>query len=466
MNTTESNLIFFNGIDGETGEPLLRPLTVKEVADAALEPEQEWVSRAELERNRHQREQHYGFAGDADDLAQTGWGIVLPEDHPQEWKTALEPLIAHRTGQMGKHPEYCRCLTYKQGETLHSFRTRYGVSPGDAHPKYSFPYYLMIVGDPAQIPWEFQYALDVDYAVGRLHFDGSGATAALERYARNVVACETAAPRPPTVTLFGVRNEHDRATQLSAELLVKPLASALLDEWDNWTTEVVLEQSATKDRLGQLLDGRQTPALLLTASHGIRLRHNHPQLRERQGALVCQKLTGKKGEDVTFAAANLAPEVNLNGLIALNFACFSAGSPAVDDVLYRWGKWQTVEPPFVARLPQQMLKQGALAVIAHVGAATSYSFDWPETQGHYRNLLGVLLRLRNGFPVGHAMESINSLYTSCAIALDDERKNARAEKRDDPLLARYWTGKMDARGFVVLGDPAVRLTTSAAKQGD
>jgi hypothetical protein len=65
---------------------------------------------------------------------------------------------------------------------------RHGLTPGSIDPEI-VPYYLLLIGAPDQIPFEFQYLLGVDYAIGRLSFD---APEDYERYARSTVAYESA----------------------------------------------------------------------------------------------------------------------------------------------------------------------------------------------------------------------------------------------------------------------------------
>ena len=78
------------------------------------------------------------------------------------------------------------------------------------------PFYLLLVGSPEEIPFEFQYMLDIYWAVGRLHFDDPDD---YRRYAESVVAYETAAtvPHTKTTAIFATRHKLDRATQMFAD---------------------------------------------------------------------------------------------------------------------------------------------------------------------------------------------------------------------------------------------------------
>ena len=76
------------------------------------------------------------------------------------------------------------------------------------------------------IPFEFQYLLGVDYAIGRLSFD---TPEGYERYARSTVAYESArsVPNRKEIAYWGTRHLGDAATELSASMLVDPLANGI-----------------------------------------------------------------------------------------------------------------------------------------------------------------------------------------------------------------------------------------------
>ncbi len=65
-----------------------------------------------------------------------------------------------------------------------------------------------------------------------------------------------------------------------------------------------------------------------------------------------------------------------------------------------------------------------------------------------------------GWRVGHAMEFFDDKYAALAAELSDTLNAARnyGKKLDDLAVAGLWTENNDARSYIVLGDPAVRLT--------
>src|SRR6185295_10118892 len=102
---------------------------------------------------------------------------------------------------------------------------RHGISAGSVDPEI-VPYYLLLIGPPDLIPFDFQYLLGVEYAVGRLAFDTADE---YERYARSVVAYESASavPNAKQIAYWGTRHLGDPATSLSASLLIDPLAKGV-----------------------------------------------------------------------------------------------------------------------------------------------------------------------------------------------------------------------------------------------
>ena len=468
----------FNGVNGTTGAYLLPTMTATELAARARGFGVEPALLSEL-RWRHRRASmpSFGVTEDTDptSLAEAGWGVIFAEHADPAIRDALRPLLDHRREQASqeseqRYHEYLGADGYREGESKLEFLRRFRMGPGPVDPD-RMPYYLLIVGDPETIPYRFQYELDVQFAVGRIHFDTLDEYA---RYARSVVQAERAdTPRPRRAVFFGVRNNHDEATQLGADLLVDPLAKELaasrIAARERWTVETVPSAEATKARLGRLLGGSDTPALLFTASHGMGFDNGDPAQLACQGALLCQDWPGPVAwqgaipNEFYFAGHDLAADADLLGLISFHFACFGAGTPRFDEFpeLPGGDVPEIAAQDFVAALPKRLLghaRGGALAMVGHVERAWSYSFEWEEAGAQLAVFSSTLQRLLRGWPVGHAMEYFNNRYSELSTSLTSEiREIERGKIADDLELAFLWTANNDARSFVIVGDPAVRL---------
>lgn len=421
--------------------------------------------------------QHRGVREGIDptDLAQTGWGVIVPaRSDPARTHAILEaltPLLELRAAQAGPRFRMVQGLEtgYRLGESKSSFLRRNGASSAGAADPDVMPYYLLLLGSPEQIPYAFQYQLDVQYAVGRLWFATVDEYA---NYAINVVDAEIhGTPRSRTLALFGARSPDDPLTDRSTRLLVEPLHRALADTRPGWRTDAFIGEQASRAQLNALLGGDQTPALLLTAGHGMMFPPDHPRQRPHQGALLCSNWPGPRQwtepipERFYLAGEHLDPAADLAGMMLFCFACHSAGTPRHDAFLHR----ARGTPPrplastaFVAGLPTALLgrPRGALAVVGHVDRTWVHSFSSAEgsrARSQIATFQSTFERLLDGQPVGHALDYFNARYaelaTELSAQLDDEFK-----RPDLCELATLWSASSDARGYVVLGDPAVRLS--------
>jgi hypothetical protein len=463
--------LYFNGINGASGDYELSPMTPHQLAQVVSGEE---VDEGFLSELKQRREAHWGVKEGVDptDIGKSGWGVIMAYNAEPAIKEALSELLDHRKGQAGeRYHEYFGPDGYRSDETKNKWLARHGMGPGPADPD-KVPYYLLIVGDPEAIPYRFQNQLDVQYAVGRIHFDTLDEYAA---YARSVVQSEAGGlALPKQATFFGVRTPGDQATELSADHMIKPL-SAKMAAQAGWQVNTLLESQATKANLASLINSGQTPTLLYTASHGMGFPKGDARQLPHQGALLCQDWPGPGKwkqpipTDFYFSADDVSSDAQLLGSMAFFFACYGAGTPRLDEFAQQATKQRTeiAAQSFISHLPRRLLshpKGGMLAVIGHVERAWGYSFMWDRAGEQLTTFESTLQSVMAGKPIGYALEYLNDRYAEISSDLTVMIEDLNfGGKVDEVALAGMWTANNDARAYVIIGDPAVRLTLASDK---
>lgn len=462
------------GVVAETGE------THPQLSDAALElvtrDSLAVIARGERARRGLAVE---GALPDPMNLSKTGWCVVFPSDVDPAVRAALQPLLDLRQRQVNNDQLFKvfeGATGVRPGQSADSWAAARGVTiAAPVSPKRGgVPFYMLIVGSPARISFDFQAKYDLQWAVGRLHFDTVDDYAS---YARHVVAYETgqAAPRSKRLALWMPKNPLDGATPLLAGSVVPEFtgqAGAVSIAKDDGFEVVpfVGDGKATKAQLTDIFRGTidgGPPALLFTGGHGAEWSKDDPGVqRERQGALVTQEWT--RGQPLQpehyFSGADVPADAKVHGLIAFLFACYGGGCPTMDSYFpdSQGNPLRVAKEPLICRLPQTLLSRGALAVIAHVDRAFNYAFEDVMGTPQAQVLRTPLELLALGQRAGLAADTLNQHWASLAaqlgIALDDQ---APGEPKS-PLLANLYIARDDAKNYVVLGDPAVRLNTATA----
>jgi hypothetical protein len=454
------------GIHGRTGKRFHDPVDVDELARviSGIKPS---LSNAEKDAASNLGpKESYGlpFATTPEELNKTGWGIVYAPNTPPEVRKALAPLVEYRKSQTHR---FFREIEFQSGEKAGEFLKRHNVEWGTILP-HRLPYHLLLVGSPEDIPFEFQYQLDIQYSVGRIHFD-SGAPEHYATYARNVVEHETGVVkgRRKEVGFFAPTHSGDAATRASEKYFIKslvagdPEAAMPIVQQCEAQHLLVAGPEATRDRLYQMLRGGSSqPGILWTAGHGMAFDATDPEQMELQGALLTSDWSGFDTVDRRdyLAGADLGNDADLRGLVAFLFACFGAGTPRIDSYPSRSGSRKDIAPrSFVAALPQAMLARGALGVIGHIDVAYGYSFlprgSSTPFLGPYNACLGHLL---TSHCLGTATCDLSARAAALGALMADALMPGNAPP-DASEMATLWCERNDARGYVLLGDPAIKL---------
>jgi hypothetical protein len=422
---------------------------------------------------------------DPNDLTQAGWGVLFASDADPAIQAHLQPLIDLRKGQV-QDPSLFKIFSGSTGvlpgQTAASWAQQRGVSLTAPVNPYQggVPFYLLIVGSPDRISFEFQALLKMQWAVGRLYFDN---VEDYGLYAQKVVEYESKTFTPvqsKNSALWVTRNYGDAATAILCGLISQDFLAPnnMLGARRQFNLSPFMADKATKPQLIEILRGNVSggpPAVIFTGSHGCEYSAANPDTQRRlQGAFATQEwVPGTPASpDNQFCADDIPPDAKLQGTMGFLFACFSGGCPVQSTyyVLQNCTPVNITPVPMIASLPQALLSRGMLAMIAHVDMAFPYAFQdtngTPQT-GAVRTPLELLM---GGKRAGLAADALSIMWSARAAQLAMAQSQSPAGPgaaanfySPNPALGQMTIARDDARNYIVLGDPATQLRISDLK---
>ena len=425
------------------------------------------------------------LARDPNDLAAQRWAVIAPEGEAGDAAlAAIRALVEHRRDQQGADPTIFRVPDGMDGAA--ALRWKHDVLRSEDVPADERPRYLLILGDIDRISLELQHVLANGSFVGRLHCP---TLKGYRSYAEKVVTRERAAPVPRPRALYytvqdgsaaiGAGSRHFAAPcmQMTADLAAR--GKLVVDG----PTEIPHSEWGPEELF--TVAGIDAPSLLVSLSHGLgaprRGWRSPDQQRALQGALSL-------GSDEPLSADMVRESPFLPGGVWFCVACYGAGTPSASaffpwlEQLARTGDAREQaaavlralpragERPFVAALPQALLANpsGPLAVIGHMDLAWTFGFTDPRgKQSRASRMHAAQRAIVGGSRVGVGLDALMHAYREVndeLMACYQSQRDAMARGRPDPVdprgLGDAWMQRNDLRGYVLLGDPATRLSVA------
>jgi hypothetical protein len=426
-------------------------------------------------------------SGDPNLLSRQRWGLIVPQGpEGKRLQGLVERLIRRREEEQGAPVRVYQVPPGLDGPAAARWKKR--IFRSRDVPDEERPRYLLLLGDLHQVPLELQQVLSSDAFVGRLTFPTDEG---YEAYVTKVLRWERTPSREPhSRLLFFTAKDGTTATELGLRGLIQPSLTACQERQQVGSfpeaelRELFGKGSSPADQLlAHAAEPR--PSVLFSLSHGLGPPRDGwssaARQRELQGALMLpggQALTG----------AELASRPFLPGGIWFYFACYGAGTPARSAYTHWLSQLppnvdadaaqvlasvlrREVERPFIAALPQAVLAnpEGPLAVMGHVDLAWAYSY-LDQGRDTSSNFFGLLHTLAQGRRAGVALSTLLRFLNETSIELATLYNHEAAELRAgrpspvDPVARAWlWMLRQDLAGYILLGDPAVRLPLASAR---
>lgn len=391
------------------------------------------------------------------------WALVVLENDLDAAKEAFAPLLEHRMAQgvafepLGGQPWPAGILPIKPpvaGSSPGRWLERIEAMAGSSR---RAPHYLLLVGGPAEIPFEAQQAMDERFSTGRIDVgdDPTGPLSwtACHAYAKKVVAYERGelpVERRALVYAFAT----DPVTRISYEGLALPLRQQLETKL-RVPLDTLLDEDATTQNLVDAL-GRSTPALVLTVSHGLEMCED-PVL---WGALT-DATFGENPYGTPFSARSVPSTAFAPGAIVLAFACYGAGVPrrSAHRLLMNEADEDLPGAPRTAALPRTLLAhpQGPIAFAGHVDRTTALSFERQPGRPSalaFEHFVGWTFE-RTG-TLGRAASTLREEAQKAASRLARLTSPTRREPRSEGEILEAWIAYHDLADHCLLGDPVIQ----------
>jgi hypothetical protein len=463
-----------------SGAPLFATMPEEDVARALIGSLDQNIGKVQdlaqiTTRGMSFRGEMERLAIDPGDPQAAGWTFLVNEQDPQrpDLERLIRPLAEHR-----KMADPGKPLLFhgEPPEEWFSWITDNYTSL-QLHGE-QVPQYILILGGPEQVSFQFQSMLNTNAKVGRLCFTSDQGLDELKTYLDKLIRLETAADPVVTreVLLFAPDAGPQDPTYYSREYMAKPLGEHIQEL--GFPVKQLMAFDATKPKLADML-ANSRPALVYTASHGMGAMDQPEEIqREYNGAICCQH-AGQLTRNDLFSAQDVPLDRPfLEGAVFFQFACFGFGTPADSDFTH-WLKgvpehYTTAD--FMAALPQRLLAhpRGPIVYIGHLDTAFLHGFtdaDQPAAVDRWNNRIAPFVsavdKLLGVQPSGLGMQDMSGRYSFCNALItntyDRERRGTMVwNPTSEARFLDTWITRSDAQNYMIFGDPAARLRIPSA----